>query len=139
MYMYGLDMEKAAKAVEKIGEAYDADRYVDIDGLVWLGSVDGCWVMEEDSHYWLTHSQMHKKMINELMDYEQERRDAAARIEALYEYGIQRSASGTSTIVGENWGPRGEVNMGLLKLTTGSVEYTLVRRRKAGPVEEVAE
>lgn len=64
----------------------------------------------------------------------------AAGIEPEYEYAIQRTRVNpveTSTIAGDVWGPCEEVNMRLLDLTTGSVEYTLVRRRKAGPVEVV--
>lgn len=58
--------------------------------------------------------------------------------ELEYEYAIQRKVLGGSEpprIVGDWWSTRDEVNEGLLDITTEWAEYTLVRRRKAGPVE----
>jgi len=60
--------------------------------------------------------------------------------ELEYEYAIQRKVLGGSeppSIVGDWWSTRDEVNEGLLDITTEWAEYTLVRRRKAGPVEVV--
>ena len=135
-----IDMEKMFGLAEQIKKAYAEDRYTDIDGMVWLGiDAEEKWVREDDTGYLLTNAQMMKKMINELSGDEQFRRDEAVRREALYEYAIKRTVIGLdeTTYVGGAWCDRGEVNMSLLTLTSEKVEYKLVRRRKAGPVEEV--
>jgi hypothetical protein len=58
--------------------------------------------------------------------------------EPEYEYAIERTivGPGRPTICGDWWSPRDEVNIGLLDLNTERTHYRLVKRRKAGPVED---
>lgn len=141
-------LAEAREIAKKIEKFYAEDRYTDIDGNVWLGRGDERWYMEgkeaeEDAQYWLTNQQMMKKMCNELSGDEQYRRDNAVRMEALYEYAIQRTSitrPGEAFIVGNYWGEREERQTaldGLPSLDGNAIKYWLVRRLKAGPVEKV--
>jgi hypothetical protein len=145
-----LHMEEIFEVAKQIEKSYAEDRYVDIDGNVWLGRGDERWYMEgteteEDPGYWLTNGQMQKKMSNELMGYEQERRDEAARKEARYEYAMQTTRHGeTFQIFEREWVTREDAKERVDRYTDswkrmGRTEYSakLVRRLKAGPVEEV--
>lgn len=56
-----------------------------------------------------------------------------------YEYAILRTLVGSPErprIVGEFWATREETNEGLLNLSTDRVTYKLVKRKKAGPIED---
>jgi hypothetical protein len=136
------DMLKVAKQIEKF---YAEDRYTDIDGNVWLGRGDERWYMEgketeEDAAYWLTNRQMLKKMSNELSGDEQFRRDEAVRIEALYEYNIRVvSPYATEPMILYNvWITKKQMT-DFWAGQTRPANFTLVRRLKAGPVEEVTD
>lgn len=149
-----IDMNKMYEVGAQIRKAYDEDRYVDIDGNVWLGRGDERWYVEDKGHledpaYWLTNQQMMKKMCNELSGDEQFSRDEAVRLEALYEYAMQ-----TKNLSGDWY----ETADPFIRLTRDQViwadkesrvrliewckeeagpDYRLVRRRKAGPIKEV--
>lgn len=151
-----MDMQEALKVSKQIEKFYAEDRYTDIDGLVWLGTADERWYVEgketeEDPQYWLTNDRMMKKMCNELMGYEQARRDDAVRMEARYEYAMQmKNLSGEWVETDDPfirltrdrviWSDRAsrERLIAWCKEEMGP-DFRLVRRRKAGPVEEVDE
>ena len=150
-----MDMQEMLKVGKQIEKFYAEDKYTDIDGNVWLGIGDERWYMEgkeaeEDAQYWLTNDQMMKKMCSELTGDEQFRRDEVARREAQYEYAIKRTSieTGTSHIWYDKWLTKEQAEDDL----SGYIEaeeiheaehgyryatYSLVKRRKAGPVEDV--
>lgn len=143
-----MDMQRMAKIANQIEQFYADETYTDIDGQVWVGTVDERWhvegkEMDEDPKYWLTNGQMQKKMINEVAGFEQERRDAAVRLEARYEYAVQRTSlldDGREFILGNYWGEREERETalkGMQMVSAGYIKYRLVKRRKPGPVEVV--
>lgn len=69
--------------------------------------------------------------------YAELRYDYLEYVEDPYEYAIQRvSKDGQeeARIIGSFWNDRKEVNQSLLNLTSETVEYKLVKRRRAGEV-----
>lgn len=138
-----MDMQEMLKVVKQIEKFYAEDRYTDIDGNVWLGRGDERWYMEgkeaeEDAQYWLTNQQMMKKMINELTGDEQFRRDEAERLEARYEYNVRvlpKNAEKPITLY-SSWVSKNLLT-DLWKGQTMPAHFTMVRRVKAGPIEEV--
>lgn len=144
-----MDMQEMMKIGKQIEKFYEDDKYTDIDGNVWLGiEAEDKWVAEADKGYWLTNDQMMKKMCNELSGDEQFSRDEAVRRETRYEYAMQ-----TKNLSGDWY----ETADPFIRLTRDQViwadkesrvrliewckeesgpDYRLVRRLKAGPVEE---
>lgn len=140
-----MDMKQMLEIGKQIEKFYAEDRYTDIDGNVWLGRGDERWYMEgkeaeEDAKYWLTNDQMMKKMCNELTGDEQYRRDNAVRMEALYEYNVRvlPPYSTDPIILYSTWISKKQME-DFWSGQTRPANFKLVRRRKAGPVEEVDE
>lgn len=134
-----LDMQELMKMGKKIEKFYAEDKYTDIDGIVWLGvEAHERWFREDGEGDALTNQQMMKKMVNEVGGYEQERRDAAVRLEARYEYNIRvlPPYSKDSMILYTTWCTKKDLT-DLWAGQTRPANMTVVRRLKAGPIQEV--
>lgn len=133
-----MNMEKAQEVVLKIEAFYKEEKYTDQDGVVWLGIEGGTrdedhW-LREDTLVSISPTEMTKKMINDLMDWDE------APVGDPYEYAVQRVSPTKSYIIGDRWAGKQEQEDYLSDLTQlfpSDVKYKLVKRAKAGPVLDV--
>lgn len=138
-------MKEMWEASLKIVKAFEEGRYTDKNGVLWVGieannPEDDRWV-RQDTNVALSSREMQKKMGHELMGW-----DETPPFVDPYEYAVEWTVKGSDVsvpITADRWVQRGsaermiEFNERMFPEKMQGYTVRLVKRRKAGPVEDV--